>query len=356
MKVLLLLIALVVGFLLYVNIKTNSQNLKSNTQSEEATIVPTVLPQLSKKEYLFVPYWSFFNSIATNSEYSLIYFGVGANMQGVDESDPGYEKLDQFIQLTPNASERILTIRMLDKNINAQVLKSESVQKRIASEAVGLAQEYGFDGVLLDYETSAFAFDSTIQNISSFYELFSAEVKKNKLLFYVTLYGDTYHQSRAYDVVRIGELSDKVLVMAYDFSKSRGNPGPNFPLSGREKYGYDFEKMIEDYQKDVSNEKLVITLGYFGYDWMVDDNGEAKEYGLPLSLNEIEQDFIDSCNYKQCTVGRDEQTMEPVIKYIDENGENHIVRYEDEVSVLKKKEVLNKNGILEIASWAYSYY
>lgn len=355
MKKVLIVLSVIIGSILLWNYaKPDNVKQTIKTISDKVT-TPKIVSQKSEKQYIFVPYWSFTKNITTDSEYSLIYFGVGVDLEGLDENDDGYKKIESFIGLTPNAKERILAVRMTDKVVNAQVLKNLSVQDRMASQAVTLAQEHGFDGILLDYETSAFGFDSTTSNISSFFELFSKKVKESNLQFQVTLYGDTYFRARPYDVKKIGSVSDKVIVMAYDFSKSRGNPGPNFPLYDNGNYGYSFEKMTNDFQKDVDNEKLIIALGYFGYDWSVEKDGTSVASGVPLSTNEINQEFIQDCKYDNCSMNRESDSQEPSVRYVDEDGQSHVVWFEDQQSAQKKKDFLKSKGILEIADWAYSY-
>lgn len=317
--------------------------------------LPSIIPQISKKSYLFVPYWSYGKTIDSSGFDTLIYFGVGVNSHGLETDDKGFENLPSFIKET-DSKEKILTVIMVDKDINTEVLKNEALQKKIATQVSSLAIKNNFDSVLLDYETSAFGFDSTTKIITSFYQLFAQEVHASNLQFDVTLYGDTYFRARPYDIKKISGLADKVFIMAYDFSKSNGNPGPNFPLSGKEVYGYDFPTMISDFQKDVPNKKLIVTLGYFGYDWRVDNQKNALVSGIPLSLNEIAGKFIDKCEYKKCSLKRELKTQEPSIEYIDESGDNHMVWFEDEVSINKKEEFLKSKGILMTAAWAYSYF
>lgn len=306
-------------------------------------------------DYVFVPYWSFDKEIDAGN-LPLIYFGIGVNSQGVDVAEHGYKKLSPFLNLTKENREKTLTVRMVDKDINSEVLKSLSLQEKIATQSVAIASDSGFAGILLDFETSALGFESTTRNITNFYKLFSDSAKKEDLKFYVTLYGDTYFRTRPYNVKQIGEMSDKVFIMAYDFSKARGNPGPNFPLKDTNLYGYDFSKMVDDFQKDVDNKKLVVVLGYFGYDWRVDGSNNSLATGSSLSTLEITNGFIKDCKYKLCSLRRVQNTDEPSITYTDENNENHIIWFEDEVSISKKKEFLKTKGILQTASWAYSYY
>lgn len=355
--VLLVLVVIIGSVLLWNYAKSDTQKpQKIPAKTLTKTLAISINPQKEEKTYVFVPYWSFTKNIATNSNYSLIYFGIGVNANGLELGDKGYTNLSSFINLAPKTSEKILAVRMVDKNINSQVIKSLELEDKIASQAVSLALKNKFDGVLLDYETSAFGFDSTTKNIASFYKLFAQKAHDSNLKFYVSLYGDSYFQSRPFDVKAIAGVSDRVLIMAYDFSKSSGNPGPNFPLVGREKYGYDFAKMVDDFQKDVPNEKLVVIFGYFGYDWRVDSKQNAIADGVPLTTIEITKEFVTQCKFQKCSLNRIQNTNEPSIQYVDNDGQNHIVWFEDEVSINRKKEFLKTKGILETAAWAYSYY
>lgn len=356
MKKLFLALAVIIGSILLWNYAKPEEVTRTIETIKKTVVKPQISSQLQEQHYEFVPYWSFTKNLVTDSDFSLIYFGVAVDENGIDKSEDGYRKLESFIDLTPNARERILAIRMLDKEINAQVLTDITLQQKIASEAVSLSKEYDFDGVLLDYETSAFGFDSTTAAITSFYKLFSKEVKSSSLLFYVSLYGDSYFRARPFNIKEIGKVSDKVIIMAYDFSKSRGNPGPNFPLIDNKEYGYSFTKMIEDYQRDVDNLKLVPAMGYFGYDWEVDKSGTSVASGVPLSTNEIVKEFVESCEYSPCSLNRDPGTLEPSVRYSDDENAEHIIWFEDTQSVTKKKEFLKEKGILETSAWAYSYY
>lgn len=358
-KVWTLLLAIIAAIGIFLAIYNNSRQPKSTAVVPKILQKATpaiIIPQKNSRQYLFVPYWAVLKKDDFSSFESLIYFGLGVNESGIELNDKGYERFSSFISITPNVKERILSIRMVDKTINADVIKNTALEDKIASQAVGLASKNKFDGVLLDYETSAFGFESTTNNITAFYKLFAKTVHDANLKFYVSLYGDAYFQSRPFDVKKIGEVSDKVLIMAYDFSKSGGNPGPNFPFMGRAQYGYDFSKMVDDFQKDVLNEKLVVIFGYFGYDWRVDKKENAVSSGVPLTTLEITKEFITKCEFKKCSFSRLPETNEPSINYTDDSGENHVVWFEDEVSISKKKEFLKSKGILETAAWAYSYF
>lgn len=307
------------------------------------------------KKSLFVPYWS----IGTKSIQGydeLIYFGITVNEDGIDKNDKGYIGIPQFLKITNKAEKKFLAIRMIDSKMNSSVLDNKVLQSKVIGESLNTAKENGFDGIVLDFEFSSLSFESVIKKINSFMSDFYSSTKQNKLLFKTTAYGDTFFRLRPYDVKFLGDHADEVMIMAYDFHKARENPGPNFPLKGKEAYGYDFSKMTDDFSKSVPKEKLNVIFGLYGYDWMVDDKNQSIGQAQALSLEQIKNKFLNECDFKDCLVKRDNISSETKITYTDNNSQKHIVWFEDMESLEKKKEFLSSQGIYSTALWAYSYF
>ena len=172
----------------------------------------------------------------------------------------------------------------------------------------------------------------------------------------MTLYGDTFYRLRPFDVKSIANNVDEIMIMAYDFHKARGNPGPNFPLNGKEEYAYDMTQMVDDFQKYVPSKKLTIIFGLYGYDWAVDNQENAQGTGKPITDHELTQKFLSSCQFKNCSVDRDSTSGELEIHYTDNSGVKHIIWAEDMESVGTKKTYLKQRGISSFSFWAYSYF
>jgi spore germination protein YaaH len=322
------------------------------------TLTPTVKPVFqTTSNALFVPYWSFGSKkISTDTFDTLLYFGVSTNTTGIDTDDIGYKKLQQFVDVTPAQSKKLLVIRMINTEVNSKVLDNKTAQQNIIQDSIAIAKKYGFSGIVLDFEIKALAFDSVVRNISQFYTSFSKQVHADNLAFDVTLYGDTFYLSRPYDVKEIGKSADRMYIMTYDFHKAGGDPGPNFPLGGKNTYGYDLQSMISDFGEQVSLEKVIVTFGLFGYDWTVDNKNQAKDIGSPLSFTDIQAKYINSCNEKNCISKRDTTSSETQITFTDEKGDKHIVWFEDPTSMEKKKSFLKTKGLNATGIWAYSYF
>lgn len=397
-KIIVLLISLGLASLFFINLYKNKDTQKEKnvtTTKEEKVKEENKLsnnPVLTSKQYnpslsLFIPYWTISDSIDQdninkildlsnylnyNPTINLIYFGISPLYSGqINTYEQGLLNIKEFTDLIENIDksennnfQNVLTVRMLDPNINEAILENKEKQKITINESIDVAKENNFSGILLDLEmSSTLPTEKIIENITSFIESFSKEVKKNNLSFLVTLYGDTFYRERPYDVKEINKYADQILVMTYDLHKSKGPAGPNFPLEGKEKYGYDLKTASQDFLKLIPAEKLTFVFGMYGYEWTVDEKKRPIAQAKALSLNEIRKKYLDKCVWQDCVIKKDELSTETEINFIDSEIENnfaslyyHIVWFENEESVKEKVNHLKSIGINNFGYWAYGYY
>ena len=317
----------------------------------------SILTNRKEQVSLFVPYWSLSKGISDDKHYDqLIYFGIAPAAEGINRHDSGYTQLRTFIQERPEGVSSVLAIRMLDSDTNFAVLKDPTKQRSLAKEVAILAKENNFDGILLDLEVSALPFDSLIKQVNALAQNFSKEAKSRNLTFSMALYGDTFYRIRPFEVKTLAGYTDHIMVMAYDFSKANGNPGPNFPLSGRDLYGYDYVKLADNFLQAVPAEKLTVIQGLYGYDWQVDEKNISQKIGKARSLSEIQLQILAKCTQLHCESKRDSASVETTVTYIDTDGNTHVVWYEDADSIKRKQQYLRSRGITSYSLWANSYF
>lgn len=360
-KLFLFLFVVVLGAMIFFPYALNQ--IKKQVRSDLYTtgsLTPIARPTLAENQTsednasIFVPYWTITNPLRVSDYAEVYYFGVTPSDSGIDTTDEGYKGLSRFVNRT-SGMNTYLTLRMLDATQNSAILDDTDRQNKLISQTLSLAKKHGMKGVVLDLEQSSFPFDSLITKISNFSKTFYTAAKKQDLTYYVTMYGDVFYRVRPYDVKTVAENSDRMIIMAYDFHKSRGEPGPNFPLRGADTYGYDFTELTQDFLKIIDAEKVGVAFGYYGYDWEIGSDGKQVENGAPLSTKEIQANFIDKCKYSMCEWVRDSISAETKVTYIDTKGNKHAVWFEDESSVSQKKKYLQKYGISHFTTWAYGY-
>jgi len=315
----------------------------------------SISSHIGEKRSIFVPYWTFNNERIDEGYDSLIYFGITPGQSGIEKNDEGYRKLSSFVDIN-SPKNSYLTVRMVNTQENFEILSNKTLQQKIIQETVALSRKYSFDGIILDLEVSSLPFGSVVNQINTLVKDFYTESKKENLRFSITLYGDTFSRFRPYDVSYLSKYADTFYIMAYDFHKSNGNPGPNFPFSGAQKFGYDFQTMVADFLNVLPKEKITIVFGMFGYDWQIDDMGSSSTQAESLSLNQIKERFIRNCDFSDCIVTRGKASFESSVNYTDDNSNKHVVWYEDEESVKQKEQFLKEKGIESVSFWAYSFF
>ncbi len=357
-------VSLVIGAFLYsylplIHLNQDKKSNKINPGSNPIT--PQAKGVLAQKS-IFVPYWSDFSSQLALDDYNrVIYFGVEANQEGINKNEPGYKNLNSFVEATNK--EKYLTVRMLNTNANIAILKDQSSWEKITQESLDVAKNYQFDGVVLDLEISAIPIIDLSPTVTSFVQYFYQQASGQGVKFALATYGDNFYRHRPFDLAALAKNSDEIMIMAYDFSKNYGEPGPNFPLNKSNQYPYDFQTMIADFTKFVPANKLTVIFGMYGYDWQVDEKKRPIKAAQALTLSEIKKKFIDSCQWQDCVVKRSSIASETEVNYVTsemvDNFANmfyHMVWFEDEKSVEAKTQFLLNKSIESIAYWAYGYF
>ena len=330
------------------------------------TVLPTIAAQLStipspsrspKIRSVFVPYWADIDDVSSLKEFDrLFYFGISPSENGLDETEKGYLALPTFATATaPLRKKRYLVIRMIDDTATNLLTKKETWET-IRTASVEQAQKYHFDGIALDIEFQTLEGDAYKKRVNNFVGAFFEASKRANIKLALILYGDTIFRGRPLDVATLVESSDEVMIMAYNFHKTLGAPGPNFPFGRGEKYGYDFEKMTEDFLYFIRPHKITVIFGMFGYDWIVDSDKRPIKRATSLTLHQIQEKFLTSCSWKNCVVKRDNLSRETEINYVDEVPRYHIVWFEDEKSAAEKTAFLEEKNITSTAFWAWGYY
>jgi spore germination protein YaaH len=321
--------------------------------------IPTTVTSLSGgAQSLFVPYWTLKNEpIDTSGFDTLIYFGITPAEIGINTSEPGASNIERFrSSLADSTKTKLLTLRMLNNQNNLSILKDANKQQKLITQTLQIAKQNGFNGIVLDLEITAIPFDSLVQQINSFTQKLYSQAKEENLTLSLALYGDTFYRLRPFDTKTLTRNADTIMIMAYDFHKANGNPGPNFPLSGRESYGYDLQKMADDFLRFVPPHKITVIFGLFGYDWSTNTQNNNTTTAKAITTGQITTKFLNKCPYANCQIQRDSMSAETTIKYNDEEKTSHTIWFEDEQSIKQKEKVLKQKGINSFSYWAYTYF
>ncbi|GMA63420.1 glycosyl hydrolase family 18 protein [Alicyclobacillus fastidiosus] len=215
-----------------------------------------------------------------------------------------------------------------DGTMAAQIFGNATDSSTLINNLVNLVKGQPFVGVNIDFEmlpTSSRAEFS--QFLTSLQKALHDAGKK--LSVDVPAVTDA---NSAYNYSVIGQNSDEVMVMAYDYSYPGGPAGPIAPVP--------WVKQVMSYAtSQIPSNKVLLGIPVYGYDWA---NGKTTA----LTLNQVDQ--LLSSN--SITPEWDATDEEPYFTYT-ESGVQHTVYYENAESISDKLQIAKADNLRGIAIW-----
>ncbi|MDQ6678088.1 MAG: glycosyltransferase [Acidobacteriota bacterium] len=142
----------------------------------------------------------------------------------------------------------------------------------------------------------------------------------------------------AYDLKRLAQYEDYLLIMVYDEHEQSSVPGPVASESW-------FEGQLDRLSRIVPAEKTVIGVGDYGYDWVIGESGGAE---VKFS------DVMAAAIANHAAIHWDEDTANPVLRYMDKmrtGAKQHEVWFLDAVTALNQIQAVSDQGFRGVGVW-----
>ena len=334
--VLLLFSLLIIGGQYYFrsqNLDTSSEYLESKTNSE-----------LNEKELTvcgWIPWWDFERGKSEFTENKNVFNSTSPLVFVLDKNGNIVPKIENLKEKINELKLNSLTItpsiyNEFDGERVSVIINSPELSKKHIDEIVNIVTDLDVDGVELDYE---YLLASDKNAYSEFVKALSKKLHDKNLTLSVTLHPKISGESvwdgaDAQDWFELGKYVDYLIVMAYDYHWGSSDAEPIAPLPW-------FKKVIEFAKSQIPNEKIVVGIGMYGYDWEND-----KEEGKPLTLSEVD----NLLEKQKIGIQYSKEHSSPFAKYIL-NEKSHTVWFENELSVESKLESIKQLGISDICIW-----
>lgn len=335
----------------------------------------------------FAPFWTINQLDNVNFDVltTLAYFDVGINADGsLDREGPGYTTFHSekatalFEKAQDHGTKVVLTLTMMDTLAIESFLDDPQAQDKAIEESVALVKDRGIDGINVDVEY--FGSANGVENqrkFTKFVEKITAHMHSEVEGSYVTVsvYASAVKEPRIYDVQGISEVSDGIFMMAYDFATVGSDEViPTAPLYGHKEgeYWYDISTAVEDFLTKMPEEKLILGLPWYGYDYPVESPGvkvprhggyyaTAYSYwGYPYSYyvypSAHAQTYGDAKNdIKPTGTGWDDLGKVGWISYIDGNGVTRQLFLDDPKSLAIKYDFAKEKDLGGVGMWALGF-
>jgi len=209
-----------------------------------------------------------------------------------------------------------------DQEIIHNLLNSPEAQAKLIKNIHKQITKHGYDGINIDFENIHKSDRDLLTNFMK--ELYSTFHKDGLL---VTI--DVPPANEAFDYKNLEKYSDRIILMMYD--ENFINPGPIASASW-------FEENISTISKD----KLIVSLGNYGYDW----DWEKKQGGKAVSFEEV----MRLANKADLEIQWDDMSKNPYIRYKD-NNKSHELWFLDSVTFYNQWKKTISSGAQGVALW-----
>jgi spore germination protein YaaH len=226
----------------------------------------------------------------------------------------------------------------------------------------------GYDGVDLDYETFAFSdarstWAATRPNWIAFLTELDARLEplaKQLIVSVPPVYDGGQTDASGfwvYDYAAMGQVVDRIRVMAYDYSYAGGQPGPIAPIEW-------VRGLVDAITELVPPEKVDLGIPTYGYDWVVTVSGTCPADQEPRTRAMSTVRAARTVAERGIAPIWDPVTEERSFDYVDTlTGAdsagtpvsctvNRTVHYLDAVAVHRRAVVAHRNDLHGVALWA----
>jgi len=319
----------------------------------------------------FLPSWTLAKKAKIFPQYltQLIYFGIDIDKQGnllkldengVSTSEWKYFNSDDFLKLKEevqnNNNKVLVSIKCFDNQIMDIVLNDPTLRTKLIDQVNNLVIDYHLDGVNIDFEYLPDSNSSISSSFNLFFQELKSTLKKQNsdLIISVDLYVYAIVHNYPFDLEKIVNEVDQIILMAYDFHRpSSTNAGPIAPLRA-EKNEYSIINALKSALTKINKEKIILGVPFYGYEWQT-INEEFKSQTLPKSgALATYQRIKEILKNQDIKVLWNDQSMSPWFFYQQENKIKQIY-YENKRSLKYKMELVKQLKLAGISIWALGY-
>lgn len=227
-----------------------------------------------------------------------------------------------------------------------------TVESRAATVSAIASMAGGYAGITMDFETLRAA---DKQNYNAFISALRNALPEEKLLYvcvHPVVPDDAYYDG--YDFKYLGELCDKVILMAHDYHYTEvpasllGSAWTESPLTPFHKIYYALAAITDPETGVADRSKIALAISFNSVAWQVNSSGKLVSR---TSYSPISSTIVTRLRQEDTLMGWSETHRNPYLYYTTENGARYRLWYEDARSVMDKIELARMFGITGVSLW-----
>lgn len=241
----------------------------------------------------------------------------------------------------------ILTLTPFDENGNFNnnyisiLVNNSEVSDRLLNQLLTLMGEKGYEGIDIDFE---YILSEDRVAFADFVTKTRVLMNENGYTVSVALAPKTSSDQPGLlyagkDYKLLGEAANSVLLMTYEWGYTYGPPMAVAPLP-------NVRRVVEYAVTEIPVEKIDLGIPNYGYDWPL-----PYERGVTAARTIGNREAVEIAISYGAEIQYDETYEAPFFRYVDENGTEHEVWFEDVRSMLAKFNLIKEFQLRGCGYW-----
>lgn len=241
----------------------------------------------------------------------------------------------------------ILTLTPFDENGNFNnnyisiLVNNSEVSDRLLNQLLTLMGEKGYEGIDIDFE---YILSEDRVAFADFVTKTRVLMNENGYTVSVALAPKTSSDQPGLlyagkDYKLLGEAANSVLLMTYEWGYTYGPPMAVAPLP-------NVRRVVEYAVTEIPVKKIDLGIPNYGYDWPL-----PYERGVTAARTIGNREAVEIAISYGAEIQYDETSEAPFFRYVDENGAEHEVWFEDVRSMLAKFNLIKEFQLRGCGYW-----
>lgn len=311
-------------------------------------IIPRKLPLIEVNAYSYQPSEEAIDSINAVG-HLLTYFSPFAYMMKEDGTlqpinDEKMIAAAQAKNIIPMLTLTNFTSTEGGSNLAHVVLSNEDLRVKVMNNVLQVMQEKGYQVLNIDFEN---VLPADRENYNAFIQLAADTLHPMGYLVSTALAPKTSATQagtlyEAHDYAAHGRIADFVVLMTYEWGYRFGSPQAISPIN-------EMRRVVEYALTEIPANKILLGFELYARDWLLPHvkGQEAETFSPQQALNR-------AIEYG-ATIQFDQTAQSPFYRYVDEQGRNHEVWFEDARSAQAKFDLVKQYNLRGISYWALGF-
>lgn len=311
-------------------------------------IIPRAKPTIEVNAYTYEEPKEAVQSINAIG-HLLTYFSPFAYMvkeDGTLQPIKDQEIIDAAIakNITPMLTLTNFSSTEAGSNLSHVILSSADLREKVINNTLQVMEEKGYKVLNIDFEN---VLPADRENYNTFLQLAVDRLHPKGFLVSTALAPKTSATQagtlyEAHDYEAHGRIADFVILMTYEWGYRLGPPQAISPIN-------EMRKVVEYALSVIPANKIFLGFEIYARDWLLPHvkGQEAETFSSQEALNRARK--------HGATIQYDRTAQSPYFRYVDEQGRNHEVWFEDARSAQAKFDMTKEYNLRGISYWALGF-